>query len=167
MYSYFDPLGFSVLNDRERTIVEREVKQMPGITLSRASDSTTSPASNVMEKTHSNDTAVNAFLQSVGFESIITKGKRATLTEEFRTYRRVAAKFVETGGADSTALRFWSTHTDGLPMLSTFARRFLAAPGTSVPSESAFSVSSFTGRKERCRLTPENLAATVFLKDKL
>ena len=87
-------------------MVERELKQMPGITLGRASDSTTSPASNVMEKTNSNVTAVNAFLQSVGFESISTKGKRATLAEEFRTYRRLAAKFIETGGADSTALRF-------------------------------------------------------------
>ena len=62
---------------------------------------------------------------------------------------------------------FWSTHASGLPILSSFARRFLATPDTSVPSEAAFSVSSFIRRKERCCLTPDNLAAAVFLKNKL
>ena len=54
-----------------------------------------------------------------------------------------------------------------LPILASFARRFLATPETSVPSESAFSTPSYLGRKERSRLTPENLSITVFLKDKL
>ncbi|CAF1526054.1 unnamed protein product [Adineta ricciae] len=58
-------------------------------------------------------------------------------------------------------------HGGGLPLLSSLARRFLATPGTSVPLETAFSVSSFIGRKERCRLTPDNLSATVFLRDKI
>ncbi|CAF1051545.1 unnamed protein product [Adineta ricciae] len=68
---------------------------------------------------------------------------------------------------NSAALHFWSTHSDELPLLSSFARHFLATPGTNVPSEAVFSVSSFIGRKERCRLTADNLAATIFPKDEL
>ncbi len=47
------------------------------------------------------------------------------------------------------------------------AQCYLSASATSVPSESAFSVSAHYGRKERSRLSAENLAMSVFLKDKL
>ncbi|CAF1481567.1 unnamed protein product [Adineta ricciae] len=107
------------------------------------------------------------FLQSAGHGSTNMKGKRATLVEEFRRYRLLAAKFMELKHADSTVLQFWSTYARELPILPSLSRRFLATPGTSVPAEVAFSTSSFIGRKERCRLTPGNLAATVFLKNKL
>ena len=131
-------------------------------------DSTTASApSTPTPRSKPNVSAVNAFLQSVGHESIHVKGKRATLVDELRSYRLLASKFVCASDGDGATLRFWDTHANGLPLLSSFARRFLATPGTSVPSEVAFSVSSFVGRKERCRLTPENLAMTVFLKDKL
>jgi hypothetical protein len=43
----------------------------------------------------------------------------------------------------------------------------ISAPATSVESESAFSVSAHYGRKERSLLSPDNLAMSVFLKDKL
>lgn len=161
-------MGFSILGDRERTMVEKELKKLASINPEMNFDSPISNTkTNNIHKVKSERTAVNTFLQSVGHESMNTKGKRATLVEEFRTYRLLADRFMELKDTDATVLDFWSTHTHELPMLSTFARRFLATPGTSVPSESAFSISGFIGRKERCRLTPENLAATVFLKDKL
>lgn len=161
-------MGFSVLTDRERTMVEKELKKLSSTNFDKNFDSTTSNMqTNTVCKTKSERTAVNAFLQSVGHESLTSKGKRATLVEEFRNYRLLATKFMELKDTDVTVLQFWSTHTHELPLLSSFARRFLATPGTSVPSETAFSVSGFIGRKERSRLTPDNLAATVFLKDKL
>jgi hypothetical protein len=52
-------------------------------------------------------------------------------------------------------------------LLSFLAKGFLSIPGTNVPSKTVFSVSSVIDRKEPCRLTAENLAATMFLKDKL
>jgi hypothetical protein len=52
-------------------------------------------------------------------------------------------------------------------LLYFLAKGFLSTPGTSVPSETALPASSFVDHKERCRPTPENLAATMFLEDKL
>jgi hypothetical protein len=62
---------------------------------------------------------------------------------------------------------FWKEHGIDLPLLSDMARCYLSAQATSVPSESAFSISAHYGRKERSRLSPDNLAMSVFLKDKL
>lgn len=161
-------MGFSVLTDRERTMVERQLKTLSNANPDKNLDSTTPSTQSIpICKSASSLTAVNAFLQSVGYESTNTKGKRTTLVEEFRSYRRLASKYMEMDDADFGILQFWATYAHELPLLSSFARRFLATPGTSVPAETAFSVSSFIGRKERCRLTPDNLAITVFLKDKV
>ena len=40
-------------------------------------------------------------------------------------------------------------------------------PGTSVKAESAFSISAYYARKQRARLSADNLCFCVFLKDKL
>ena len=110
---------------------------------------------------------ISAFLQSVGHDSNVSKEKRASLVDEFRRYRLLASKFTDSIEDQASALQFWSTYGASLPLLSSFARRLLSTPGTSVPSETAFSASSFIGREERCRLTPENHATTMFLRDKL
>ncbi|CAF3464859.1 unnamed protein product, partial [Rotaria sp. Silwood2] len=65
------------------------------------------------------------------------------------------------------ATTFWKVHGEEMPLLKELAQRYLVTPGTSVPSESAFSLSAYVARKERARLSPENLGYTVFLKDKL
>jgi hypothetical protein len=62
---------------------------------------------------------------------------------------------------------FWKTHGIQLPLLSHMARCYLSAPSTSVKSESAFSISAHYARKERSRLLPDNLAMSVFLRDKI
>ncbi|CAF2702545.1 unnamed protein product [Rotaria sp. Silwood2] len=67
----------------------------------------------------------------------------------------------------SDPLMFWKQHGVDLPLLSDMARCYLSAPATSVQSESAFSISAHYARKERSRLSPDNLAMSVFLKDKL
>lgn len=65
------------------------------------------------------------------------------------------------------ALTFWKEYWLKLPLLSHMDRCYLSTPTTSLPSESAFSISAFYGRKERAHLSPENLALSVYLKDKL
>ena len=118
-------------------------------------------------KSPSKPSAVCVFLHALGHEPSTSGNKRATLVEEMRSYRLLASKHPTPTESEHTTLQFWSMHATKLPILASFARRFLATPGTSVPSESAFSTSSYLGRKERARLTPENLSITVFLKDKL
>ena len=107
---------------------------------------------------------VSAFLQSIEHDPNVSKDERLSLVDELRRYRLLASKATNSADDQTTALQFWSMHGGGLPLLSSLARRFLATPGRSVPSETVFSVSSFIGRKERCRLTPENLSATMFLR---
>ncbi len=65
------------------------------------------------------------------------------------------------------ALDFWKQHHTNLPILAQLARAYLSAPGTSISSESAFSISAYVARRERARLSFENLSYTMFLKDKL
>ncbi|CAF1465075.1 unnamed protein product [Adineta ricciae] len=101
IYGYFDPMGFAVLPDRERAMVERELKKLSSANPDKS------------------------------FDSIST-----------------TAKSIELKHADSTVLQFWSTYARELPILSSLSRRFLATPGTSVPAEAAFSISSFIGRRE-------------------
>ncbi|CAF1398241.1 unnamed protein product, partial [Didymodactylos carnosus] len=67
----------------------------------------------------------------------------------------------------SKPLSFWSKQGDELTLLKELASKYLTTPGTSVPSESAFSVAGFVGRKERARLTAKNPSYLVFLKDKI
>ena len=65
------------------------------------------------------------------------------------------------------AITFWKQYGQRLPMLQNMAKFYLATTSTSVPSESAFSSSAYVARKERSRLTAENLSYSVFLRDKL
>ena len=68
---------------------------------------------------------------------------------------------------DKSAATFWNCYQHSLPTLSMFAKKYLATPATSVPSESAFSKSSYYGRKERTNIHSSTLSQSVFLKDKL
>ena len=161
-------MGFAVMNDRERTTVEREVKKIANDDPDRSIDSCiTIPHTNSVSTSKTPVSAISAFLQSVGHDSCVSKEKRASLVDEFRRYRLLASKVTDSREDQASALQFWSAYGASLPLLSSLARRLLSTSGTSVPSGTAFSASSFIGRKERCRLTPENLATTMFLRDKL
>jgi len=64
-------------------------------------------------------------------------------------------------------MSFWQQHQSELKHLSKLSYDYLCTPATSVASESAFSTASYLLRKQRSRLTPENLSYSMFLKDKL
>ena len=154
--------------------MERQVKALVMNSTDRNSDPQHSTAMQntgqnamISQKSVSKPSAVGAFLHALGHEPSTAGNKRASIAEEMRSYRLLASKHSTATESENTSLQFWSMQSGKLPILASFARRFLATPGTSVPSESAFSTSSYLGRKERSRLTPENLSITVFLKDKL
>jgi hypothetical protein len=101
-------------------------------------------------------------------ESSKEKSKRICLNEEFKHFKAAVHEFnMKNKPSVASALIFWEEHYAQFPLLSNLAKVHLVACGTSVPSESAFSCSAYVGRKERSRLSPENLAYSVFLKDKL
>ena len=62
---------------------------------------------------------------------------------------------------------FWQQHQYELKHLSKLSYDYLCTQATSVASESAFSTASYLLRKQRSRLSPENLSYSMFLKDKL
>lgn len=64
-------------------------------------------------------------------------------------------------------MEFWNIHRVQLKHLYKYAVYHLVSPATSVASESAFSTASYLLRKQRSRLTPENLSSSMFLKDKV
>ncbi|CAF1237657.1 unnamed protein product [Adineta ricciae] len=148
--------------------VERHLKQknrdqtnsQPTTTMS-SSTSTSSSSTNENSSIRKPD-LLQIFLKSVGKHAPTRSVFPKTLSEEFTNY----AHFCKNEKAEE-AVSFWRKHGEQMPLLKALAQQYLATPGTSVPSESAFSTSAYVGRKERARLSPENLSYTVFLKDKL
>ena len=108
------------------------------------------------------DTLVGADTKQINKQSSALNN---VLTDEFKVYKKLAGQFVSTSFDLYDPLSFWKQNKSLLPNLSPLAQKYLASPGTSV--ESAFSTSSYYGRKQRARLSSENLSFSVFLKDKL
>jgi hypothetical protein len=119
-----------------------------------------------------NKSSMDMFNESIGDihyeESRRGESKRATIITEFHNYRKYATEFNLKHKPDAaSATTFWRTYGDTFSIFKGLAKKMLSTPATSVPSESCFSISSFLGRKERARLTGENLSSRVFLKDKI
>ncbi|CAF5173505.1 unnamed protein product [Rotaria magnacalcarata] len=94
--------------------------------------------------------------------------KKLTINEELKLYKKTMIEFCSNQSLTATSsLEFWKKNFMHLPILSDLARGYLSTPGTSIASESAFSVSSYVNRKERARLSADNLCFTMFLKDKI
>lgn len=115
---------------------------------------------------------VDRFLLACGDKSRNTCSKativKRTIFEEIKEYKRLVIAFF---GQEKTTVYscagFWKQYYRELPLLSGLAKNFLSVCGTSVPSESAFSLSAYLGRKQRARLSQDVLAYSVFLKDKI
>ena len=111
------------------------------------------------------------FLLACGESPIIhnhkAKSRRLTINEELTLYKDYVSNFYREYRTGAFALDFWKKHQIDFPILSQFARAYLSIPGTSVSSESAFSISAYVARKERARLSSENLSYTMFMKDKI
>jgi hypothetical protein len=169
-------LGYSALTPKERSKVERKLKQKnkdqnkSQITTTTSSSSISVPSTSSananppvnMKHINQKPSRLDLFLKSVGKTIVTEKFNPKTISEEIALYGSLCKKKPSTD-----AVTFWQLHGHQMPMLNVMAQQYLSTPGTSVPSESAFSCSSYVGRKERARLSPQNLSYTVFLKDKL
>ena len=62
-------------------------------------------------------------------------------------------------------LEYWRVHSARFPNLSRMARDYLAVPGTSTPSERAFSSGRQLITDFRCSLKAETITACMLLKD--
>ena len=157
----------------DRISIEKQVKQMATKTsIPSTNDETSINSPNVQVKSRNNDDSIQCFLTSVGKKSRGGTAQISTLSieEELAYYRPLANKeytdIVEHGKVHSP-FDFLNRFDKKLPFLAHFARQHLIIPATSVPSESLFSMAAYFGRKERSRLSPENLSMSFFLKDKV
>ena len=89
------------------------------------------------------------------------------LSKEFKLYKKLASQYEAVAWSSYETLIFWKQNKNLLPNLIPLAHKYLASPGTSVKAESAFSMSAYYRRKQRARLSADNLCFSVFLKDKL
>ena len=64
---------------------------------------------------------------------------------------------------DSSPTAWWKVNEGRFPRLAILARKYLAIPGTSVPSERVFSAAGLTVNRLRTRLTPEHVDMLIFL----
>ncbi|CAF1261123.1 unnamed protein product [Rotaria magnacalcarata] len=181
MHAYFDPAGFSALSDPEKRLIEQNIK----ILAANETLETTEAAATALPNTttamkmsnkvnrheKSSRTAMDMFNESIGEltqETTCDPNKKSTIIDDIRSYRTYAAQFNLKHKPDaSSSTVFWKIYGKHFSILGKLANKMLNVPATSVPSESCFSVSNFIGRKERTRLTGENLSSSVFLKDKI
>ncbi|CAF1339098.1 unnamed protein product [Rotaria sordida] len=176
-YGYFDPYGISVMTNNEINKIENEIKY---IIRQQTSNSSTQASSTTSSNTNGSLTTekekkkslLNYFLDSLADEDTQQVKKQSStlnkiLNDEFKTYKKLAGHFVSTSSDLYDSLQFWKKNKLLLPNLALLAQKYLASPSTSTKSESAFSISAYYGRKQRARLSPENLGFSVFLKDKL
>ena len=61
-------------------------------------------------------------------------------------------------------IRWWEQKEKFYPTISSVARRILAIPASSVPSERIFSLAGALVTKKRSQLSPENVNLLIFLK---
>ena len=60
---------------------------------------------------------------------------------------------------------FWKKNISIMPKLASLVKKYLIIPGSSVASESAFSIANFIQRKERSSLSSKNLRYSILLRE--
>ncbi|CAF4381507.1 unnamed protein product, partial [Rotaria sp. Silwood2] len=148
-HAFFDPTAHLSLNDAEKSQCEKYIRNL-------IFNDVYPQKSSSLDITQAATTTVTPQLQQ-----LFSQNKSLKIS----TYD----DFISACGDQDCAVENIKEkmHYVQLPLLSNLAKVHLVACGSSVPSESAFSCSAFVARKERSRLSPENLAYSVFLKDKL
>ena len=125
-----------------------------------SSVSSTTASSNLQSKSTA---MLKKFLTKCGVNSNADAGDlRRSLT-----IQQELARMVSLSKDNQDFSLFWQQHHSTMPLLAVQASKYLAISATSVPSESAFSISSYVLRKNRLSLTSKNLKYSMFLKDKL
>ncbi|CAF2885819.1 unnamed protein product [Rotaria sp. Silwood2] len=168
------------MTNYEITEVENQIKSiLRHQSSNNSTQSSTTLSSNITSNTNAISTIekkkkkslISFFVSAINGEDIQETKKQQTtmkiLNEEFKLYKKLAAQFVLTANDVYDTLIFWKQNKVLFPNLMTLAQKYLSVPGTSVKAESAFSISSYIGRKQRARLSADNLCFSVFLKDKL
>ena len=118
------------------------------------------------EKTHhqcssQKSASINKLLHRAGLD-IFSNTKKMNKIEHMKTLFTVDSDNEE----EQSAITFWSKNSKSMPNLSKLALKLLHCPITSVPSESAFSISGNLKSAKKGRMSGETVEEIMFLKDK-
>jgi hypothetical protein len=83
---------------------------------------------------------------------------------EIRRYQLAKGLKLETEGSYNCPLSWWRLHHADYPHVWKLAKRILAIPATSAPSERVFSAAANIVNKKRVSLKPDNVDLLVFLR---
>ncbi|KAK6196110.1 hypothetical protein SNE40_001399 [Patella caerulea] len=85
--------------------------------------------------------------------------------QELESYK-LEKVVLNAGSTESlNSLQWWKSHFKRYPTLSKLAKRFLAIPGTAVPSERMFSVEGNAFHQKRAALDPDTVDKLLFMHD--
>ena len=83
-------------------------------------------------------------------------------------YSFVNRQLAVTSGMNTTSpmdpLAWWKLHDSRFPRISKLARKYLAIPASSAPSERVFSRAKLIQQRQRWNLLPQRLEACIMLK---
>ncbi|KAM3875305.1 E3 SUMO-protein ligase ZBED1-like [Diretmus argenteus] len=162
------PLIASMLDPRHKHLrclppVKRERANTHLLALARSVDLAsisleTSAASASTSETEQPAAASSAMLLLLGGDYHGQTHEEGEADSEVGRYLREVSPSLE-----NHPLHWWKANEERFPRLAILSKRYLAIPGTSVPSERVFSAAGLTVNRLRSRLTPDHVNMLIFL----
>lgn len=167
--AFLDPIAFKYLSNEEKAEVESEMlKYFPNRRRNEIVNDrqlTNEPNDQNVEKKN-NDPLLNSLEKLCGLSKndsrINGKNQKRTLSikDEISQYNLLVNE--ESNDFEN----FWDEKKELLPKLLKLVKKYSIIPGSSIASESAFSIANFIQRKERSSLSSKNLRLTILLREK-
>ena len=90
--------------------------------------------------------------------------KRAAVQGEYDAWKLVPEARIIDANSPIDLLAWWKMHHGQIPTIAKLARKYLAIPASSAPSERGFSRAKLIQQRQRWNLLPQRLEACVMLK---
>ena len=89
---------------------------------------------------------------------MMAKSLRERLMDEFKEYMSLPM----TNWRVNNVMEWWSDNEEKFPNIAKLARKYLAIPASSAPSERVFSQMKIIVERKRWRMDPERLESVLF-----
>ncbi|CAF1336977.1 unnamed protein product [Adineta steineri] len=152
IHSYFDPIGYGCLTRREQRECESNIVELN---------------EQLANEEVVDEIDINQTQSQINSQRKVEQSKPSTMTKFMHSIAQREYNSIVHEEEYPNTMNFWNEHRIQLKNLFKLATYHLVTPATSVTSESAFSTASYLLRKQRSRLTPQNLSSSMFLKDKI
>ncbi|CAF1329931.1 unnamed protein product [Didymodactylos carnosus] len=167
----FDPKVHDLMSQDDKLNAENFIKD-DYKKRAKASSKSSSSSANTISSNDPGESATtpgqaskfDQFLNKCGVKTTIssgnTKNRHLTIQQQLSKLRLLLKD-------NHDFMSFWSEYSSSILDLSKLARKYMAIPATSAPSEQAFSIVNYVARKNRLSLSSKSIKYTMYLKDKL